>query len=59
MNKREIKKIARQIFELEKNIELGKDVKENMDKIEEIVSHLSFGELIQLDVYITEKFLTN
>ena len=35
---------------------LGKNVQENMTKIEEIMSSLSLTEVMQIDEYLTTKF---
>lgn len=56
ISKKKIKKIAKQILELENEMQLGKSVQENMQKIEEIVSSLSLGEMILLDEYIQKNF---
>jgi hypothetical protein len=54
---KKIKKIAEQIVELEKNIELGKDVQSSQQKIENIILSLSFKEVLELDDYIFKKNL--
>ena len=52
---KKIKKIAEQIIELEKNIELGKDVQSSQQKIENIILSLSLKEVLELDDYIFKK----
>ena len=52
---KKIKKIAEQIVELEKNIELGKDVQSSQQKIENIILSLSFEDVLKLDDYIFKK----
>jgi hypothetical protein len=54
---KKIKKIAEQIVELEKNIELGKDVQSSQQKIENIILSLSFEDVLKLDDYIFKKNL--
>ena len=54
-----IKILAQKIVDLESEIRLGKDVQENQKKIENIVSSLSFEDMIRIDDYIfKKKFLT-
>lgn len=55
-NKR-IKRIAQKIVNLEKELQLGKNVKENQQKIEDIMSSLSVEDMLQIDEYITKKKL--
>lgn len=52
-----IKVLARRIVKAEKELQLGKNVKENQHKIEDIMSSLSLEEAIRLDAYISEKKL--
>lgn len=49
--------IAKQIVELEKECQLGKNVQENMAKIENIMSTLSLLDLLEIDEYIARKHL--
>lgn len=55
-NKR-IKRIAQKIVNLEEGLQLGKNVKENQQKIEDIMSSLSVEDMLQIDEYITKKKL--
>ena len=55
-NKR-IKRIAQKIVNLEEELQLGKKVKENQQKIEDIMSSLSVEDMLQIDEYITKKKL--
>lgn len=55
--KQHIKVLARKIVKAEKELQLGKNVKENQRKIEDIMSSLSLEEAIKLDAYISEKKL--
>ena len=56
MEKRLIR-VAKQIVELEKEGQLGKNVKENQAKIENIMSTLSLLDLLEIDEYIMKKHL--
>ena len=56
MEKRLIK-IANQIVKLEKECQLGKNVKENMAKIENIMCTLSILDILEIDEYIMKKKL--
>lgn len=53
-NKR-IKILAQKIVKAEQEMRLGKDVQENKQKIENIVSSLSFEDMIAVDDYIYRK----
>ena len=53
-NKR-IKILAQKIVKAEQEMHLGKDVQENKQKIENIVSSLSFEDMIAVDDYIYRK----
>ena len=55
-NKR-IQSIARSIVDLEKDILLGKDIQESKKKIENIVTSLSFEDMLLVDNYIMSKKL--
>lgn len=57
MKEKKIKKIAQQILELEQNIRQGKNVQSAKQKIENIMSTLSFEEALELDEYIMINFL--
>jgi hypothetical protein len=52
-----IKNIANKIVNLEKEILLGKNVQENQQKIESIVSTLSLEDMLEIDEYILKKKL--
>ena len=55
--KTNIKVLAKKIVKAEKELQLGKNVKENQHKIEDIMSSLSLEEAVRLDAYISEKKL--
>lgn len=50
-----IKILAQKIVEAEKEILLGKNVQKNQQKIENIVSSLSFEDMMIMDEFIYEK----
>lgn len=55
----ELKIIAKQIYELEKECQSGNDIQINMRKIEYLITSLSIEEMLIIDTYITNKnFLT-
>ena len=55
-----IKILAQKIAKAEQEIRLGKNVQENQQKIEDIVSSISFDDMMAIDDYIyREKLLTN
>lgn len=53
-NKR-IKILAQKIAKAESDMRLGKNVKENQQKIEDIMSNLSVEDMIAIDDYIYSK----
>ena len=58
-DEKKIKQLAKQIFILEKECQLGNNVQENMNKIEQLTQTLSLDEMLEVDTYIMEKkFLT-
>lgn len=52
-----IKLVAQKIVKAEKELCLGKNVQENQQKIEKIMSSLSFEDVLLLDDYIQNKKL--
>ena len=54
-SKKELKKISEEIFSLEKEMQAGKNVKSNMDKIEIIMRGLSFDDILTIDQMISTK----
>lgn len=57
MKKKTIKKLAQQIWDLEQDLQKGINVQSAQNKIEKIMSTLSFEEVLELDDYITMNFL--
>ena len=51
-----LKEVANKIYSLELECQEGKNVQENMTKIEKIMSSLSLTEVMQIDEYLTTKF---
>lgn len=59
-DEKKLKELAKQIFQLEKECQLGNNIQENMNKIEQLIQTLSIEEMLIIDTYITnENFLTN
>ena len=59
-DEKKLKELAKQIFQLEKECQLGNSIQENMNKIEQLIQTLSIEEMLIIDTYITnENFLTN
>lgn len=51
-----LRRDAEKIYKLEIACQQGKNVKENMAKIEEIMKNYSLLEMLQIDEYLTTKF---
>ena len=56
MDKREQKEIANRVAKLERDMSLGKNVKEAQVEIENIMTTLSIEDFIYIDNYIQEIF---
>lgn len=56
MDKREQKEIANRVAKLERDMSLGKNVKEAQTEIENIMTTLSIEDFIYIDNYIQEIF---
>ena len=54
-SKKELKKISEEIFSLEKEMQAGKNVKSNMDKIEIMMRGLSFDDILAIDQMVSTK----
>jgi len=58
-DEKKLKELAEQISKLEKECQLGNNLQENMNKIEQLIQSLSLEEMLEIDTYImNEKFLT-
>ena len=55
--KKNIKKLAQEIAQLEKECQSGHNFSETMNKIEQIVQGLSLEDMLEIDNYILEKNL--
>ena len=51
-----LQKDAKQIYLLEIECQQGRNVKENMAKIEEIMKNYSLLDMLKIDEYLTTKF---
>lgn len=57
-NKKEkLKEVAKIIAELEKECQMGKNVQENMSKMDELVTQFDITDLLLLDEFILENNL--
>lgn len=58
-DEKKIIKLAKQISKLERECQLGNNIQENMNKIEQLIQTLSIEDMLAIDAYITNKnFLT-
>lgn len=57
--KKKLVKIANQIISIEKKLQAGENMSENMQKLEKITLSLSPEELFEVDEYLTENFMLN
>lgn len=53
-----IKDVATTLMTLEKECQLGNNVPENMKKMEQLTSNLSLEDMLKIDEYISQNFLT-
>ena len=53
--KRKIVKIANQILDLEKKLQAGENMKENLEKMEKLTKSLSLEELWEINIYLEEQ----
>ena len=51
-----LQKVAEKIYLLEIECQQGRNVKENMAKIEEIMKNYSLLDMLKIDEYLTTKF---
>ena len=58
-DEKKLKKVAEQLYKLERECQLKNNIQENMNKMEQLIQTLSIEELLIIDDYIiNEKFLT-
>ena len=53
--KKKLVKVANQIIELEKKLQAGENMNENLDKLEKLTNSLSMNELWEVNAYLEEK----
>ena len=51
-DEKKLKELAEQISKLEKECQLGNNLQENMNKIEQLIQSLSLKEMLEIDTYI-------
>ena len=57
--KKKLVKIANQILECEKKIQVGENMSENMEKIESLTKGLSMDDLWEVNAYLESKLGIN
>lgn len=58
-DEKKLKELAKQIYNLEQECQLGKNIQKNTNKIEQLIQSLSIEEMFIIDEYIINKnFLT-
>jgi hypothetical protein len=58
-DEKKLKKLAEELYKLERECQLGNNTQENMNKMEQLIQSLSVEEMLIIDTYITEQnFLT-
>lgn len=58
MIRKEIEELGNKILILENKCQQGIDIEKNTQEMAQLISNLSFEEILQLDMYIEEKMLT-
>jgi len=58
MIRKKIKNLGNKILILEKECQLGLNIEKNTQEMAQLISDLSFEEILQLNMYIEEKMLT-
>lgn len=58
MIRKEIEELGNKILILEKECQQGINIEKNTQEMTQLISNLSFEEILQLDMYIEEKMLT-
>ena len=53
--KKKLIKIAYQILECEKKLQVGENMKENLEKMEKLTNSLSINELWEVNAYLEDK----
>ena len=52
MKQKEIKKLASKIIDLEQKCQIGENISDNMNKMDELINKLSIFEIMQINDYI-------
>ena len=58
MIRKEIEELGNKILILERECQQGINIEKNTQEMTQLISNLSFEEILQLDMYIEEKMLT-
>ena len=58
MIRKEIEKLGNKILILENECQQGINIEKNTQEMTQLISNLSFEEILQLNMYIEEKILT-
>ena len=53
--KKKLVKIANQILECEKNLQVGENMSENLEKIDKLTKSLTIGEFLEVNAYLETK----
>ncbi len=56
MNKKKLKQVAKEIYELELECQKGNNIEENMKKMNELTSNLNVVDILEMAVYLENKF---
>lgn len=52
MKQKEIKELASKIIDLEQKCQIGENISDNMNKMDELINKLSIFEIMQINDYI-------
>lgn len=56
--KKTIQELATELMKIEKECQLGHNLSENISKMEQLIHNLSLEEMLEIDAYIQNYFLT-
>ena len=56
MNKKKLKQVPKEIYELELECQKGNNIEENMKKMNELTSNLNVVDILEMAVYLENKF---
>lgn len=54
--KKKLVRIANQIYILEEKLQAGENMRENLEKMEKLISGLSENEIWEINAYLEEKY---